>query len=92
MQVLEVEEESEWSEDSQSESEHPARFTSPPQLWTKAGRTGVVPLHLNPHPRRSRLSQGSSLPFQLRHSAPTFEKSNVLVLYVVQPSVARYLA
>ncbi|KAI0248681.1 P-loop containing nucleoside triphosphate hydrolase protein [Lactifluus subvellereus] len=64
MQVLEVEEdESEWSEDSQSD-----------------GRSGAVPLHLNPHPRRSHLSQGTSLPFQLRYSAPTFEKSNVLVL------------
>ncbi|KAH9981849.1 ClpX ATPase regulatory subunit [Russula compacta] len=44
------------------------------------GRTGVVPVHLNPHPRRSHHSQGGSLPFQLRYSAPTFEKSNVLVL------------
>jgi len=44
------------------------------------GRTGVVPVHLNPHPRRSHHLQGGSLPFQLRYSAPTFEKSNVLVL------------
>lgn len=44
------------------------------------GRSGIVPVHLNPHPRRSHHSQGGSLPFQLRYSAPTFEKSNVLVL------------
>ncbi|KAH9998342.1 ClpX ATPase regulatory subunit [Russula vinacea] len=44
------------------------------------GRTGIVPVHLNPHPRRTHHSQGGSLPFQLRYSAPTFEKSNVLVL------------
>ncbi|KAI0291742.1 P-loop containing nucleoside triphosphate hydrolase protein [Russula brevipes] len=44
------------------------------------GRTGVVPVHLNPHPRRSHPSQGGSIPFQLRFSSPTFEKSNVLVL------------
>ncbi|KAH9973023.1 P-loop containing nucleoside triphosphate hydrolase protein [Lactifluus volemus] len=57
------EDETEWSEDSQSDN-----------------RTGAVPLHLNPHPRRSHLAQGGQLPFQLRYSTPTFEKSNVLVL------------
>lgn len=50
------------------------------RLTTKTGRSGIVPVHLNPHPRRSHHSQGGSLPFQLRYSAPTFEKSNVLVL------------
>ncbi|KAI0306912.1 P-loop containing nucleoside triphosphate hydrolase protein [Multifurca ochricompacta] len=65
MQVLEVEEdEAEWSEEPQAD----------------AGRTGVVPVHLNPHPRRSHHLQGASLPTQLRYSTPTFEKSNVLVL------------
>ncbi|KAI9508660.1 P-loop containing nucleoside triphosphate hydrolase protein [Russula earlei] len=43
-------------------------------------QAGVVPVHLNPHPRRSHHLQGGSLPFQLRYAAPTFEKSNVLVL------------
>ncbi|KAH9071648.1 P-loop containing nucleoside triphosphate hydrolase protein [Lactarius deliciosus] len=38
---------------------------------------GVVPVHLNPHPRRT---HQSSFPVQLRYSTPTFDKSNVLVL------------
>jgi hypothetical protein len=49
----------------------------------EAGRVGVVPVHLNPHPRRTHHSQGNSFPVQLRYSTPTFEKSNVLVLYVL---------
>ena len=60
-------------------------------LRTKAGRTGIVPVHLNPHPRRSHHSQGGSLPFQLRYSLPTFEKSNVLVLYVAPLYVAAFI-
>ncbi|KAI0282374.1 ClpX ATPase regulatory subunit [Russula aff. rugulosa BPL654] len=64
VQALEVEEDEAGSDDLQGD----------------ACRTGIVPVHLNPHPRRSRHSQGDSLPFQLRYSAPTFEKSNVLVL------------
>ncbi|KAH9960481.1 P-loop containing nucleoside triphosphate hydrolase protein [Russula dissimulans] len=72
VQASEVEEdESGWSEDSQPDVS---------RLRFEAGRTGVVPVHLNPHPRRSHHLQGGSLPFQLRYSAPTFEKSNVLVL------------
>ncbi|KAF8270988.1 P-loop containing nucleoside triphosphate hydrolase protein [Lactarius quietus] len=64
MQVLEAEEdESEWTEDSQSDS-----------------HVGVVPVHLNPHPRRTHHSQGNAPPIQLRYSTPTFDKSNVLVL------------
>ncbi|KAI0265114.1 P-loop containing nucleoside triphosphate hydrolase protein [Gloeopeniophorella convolvens] len=43
-------------------------------------QSGVVPVHLNPHPRRSHSAQVASIPVQLRYSAPTFEKSNVLVL------------
>ncbi|KAI9447759.1 P-loop containing nucleoside triphosphate hydrolase protein [Lactarius indigo] len=65
VQVLEAEEdESEWSEDPQVD----------------IGRVGVVPVHLNPHPRRAHHSQGNSFPVQLRYSTPTFDKSNVLVL------------
>lgn len=53
-----------------------------PFTWThlEPGRVGVVPVHLNPHPRRTHHSQE---PVQLRYSAPTFDKSNVLVLYVL---------
>ncbi|KAH9048961.1 P-loop containing nucleoside triphosphate hydrolase protein [Lactarius hengduanensis] len=52
--------------------------------WTEDSqadsRVGVVPVHLNPHPRRTPHSQGNSFPVQLRYSTPTFDKSNVLVL------------
>ena len=86
VQALEVEEdESGWSEDSQPDGERPSPFASlvVDSSRFKAGRTGVVPVHLNPHPRRSHHLQGGSLPFQLRYSVPTFEKSNVLVLCVI---------
>ena len=86
MQVLEAEEdESEWTEDSQADSEDSSHFLC--SRWSRthweAGRVGVVPVHLNPHPRRTHHSQGNSFPAQLRYSTPTFEKSNVLVLYVL---------
>ncbi|KAH9173403.1 AAA domain-containing protein [Lactarius sanguifluus] len=55
--------------------------------WTEDSqadsRVGVVPVHLNPHPRRTHHSQGNSFPVQLRYSTPTFDKSNVLVLYIL---------
>ncbi len=64
---------------------HLASFHS---RWSRthleAGRVGVVPVHLNPHPRRTHHPQGNSFPVQLRYSTPTFDKSNVLVLYVLR--------
>ena len=89
IQTSEVEEdESGWSDDSQSDGQHTSLspYSCQSRLRTNAGRTGVVPVHLNPHPRRA-----GSLPFQLRYSAPTFEKSNVLVLCVVPLRAATYM-
>ena len=86
MQVMEAEEdESEWTEDPQADSEDPFAPLHLRWPWAhlKAGRVGVVPVHLNPHPRRTHHSQAKSLPIQLRYSTPTFDKSNVLVLYVL---------
>ena len=84
MQVLEAEEdESEWTEDPQADSEYSFCSPSLRLIHIEVGRVGVVPVHLNPHPRRTHQSQGNSPPVQLRYSAPTFDKSNVLVLYVL---------
>jgi ATP-dependent Clp protease ATP-binding subunit ClpX len=49
-------------------------------LWFLSAQSGVISAEIHPHHYRSFTS---SIPLQLRHKVPVFEKSNVLVMYAL---------
>lgn len=65
-------------------------FYSPDDVWTEiptfssARYAAVAPASIHPHPYRMPLP---SMPLRSRHAFPLFEKSNVLVMYVISLSM-----